>query len=46
VGAGSGILSMLSGEAGAERVYAVERSDIVRECKTLIRPKVKALSLR
>jgi predicted RNA methylase len=35
--AGTGILSILDAEAGADRVYAFEKSDIVREWNKLVR---------
>lgn len=39
VGAGTGILSVMAAEAGANRVYAIEKSEIVRECIKLVKSK-------
>ena len=33
VGAGTGILSLFSVEAGAKQVYAIEASDIIKVCR-------------
>ena len=33
VGAGTGILSIFAADAGAKYVYAIEASDIVKQCR-------------
>lgn len=51
VGAGTGLLSIMSAEAGASKVYAIEFSKIVKECRKAISSKglekiVKVMNIR
>lgn len=39
VGAGTGLLSIMSAEMGAKKVYAIEFSSIVKECRKAIATK-------